>query len=134
MTETMLTYTTLERVSCPSCGIPFAIPEQMRKNKREDGGDYYCPNGHILTFGDTELKQLRRKLAAEQQVVNYERQRRCDEQDAHGRTQRRLSATQGVVTRTKKRVGGGACPCCNRYFKILDRHMRSKHPDYKDAR
>lgn len=29
----------------------------------------------------------------------------------------------------KKRVQGGACPCCNRHFVQLERHMATKHPE-----
>lgn len=31
----------------------------------------------------------------------------------------------------KKRVGNGVCPCCNRTFENLSRHMSCKHPEYK---
>lgn len=42
-------------------------------------------------------------------------------------------ALKGVVTRTKKRVGNGVCPCCNRTFQQLARHMEAKHPEYADS-
>jgi hypothetical protein len=35
------------------------------------------------------------------------------------------------MTRIKKRVAAGVCPCCNRSFKDLARHMAGQHPDYK---
>ena len=37
---------------------------------------------------------------------------------------------KGQVTRIKKRVANGVCPCCNRTFKDLAAHMSTQHPDY----
>jgi hypothetical protein len=28
------------------------------------------------------------------------------------------------------RIGNGVCPCCNRSFTNLRRHMTTKHPEY----
>lgn len=44
---------------------------------------------------------------------------------------RQLSAARGQVTRIKNRVGNGVCPCCNRSFGNLHRHMQTKHPGWK---
>lgn len=44
--------------------------------------------------------------------------------------QRALRATKGRLTKTKKRIANGVCPCCNRHFVNLERHMTGKHPDY----
>lgn len=41
--------------------------------------------------------------------------------------------TKGVVTRTRNRIANGVCPCCDRSFTNLQRHMASKHPDYAHA-
>jgi hypothetical protein len=30
-------------------------------------------------------------------------------------------------------VANGVCPCCNRTFQNLARHMAGKHPDYEEA-
>jgi len=138
MTQTMTsTGVTLQVTSCCVCGTEFAVPLAMLRARQESGGDLYCPSGHCLTWNETEVKELRRQLAGEQQKVNMEREyvrcerlRRMAEQERHEHTKRRLSATQGVVTKTKKRVGGGACPCCNRFFPKLRKHMKSKHPEY----
>lgn len=44
---------------------------------------------------------------------------------------RKCSAIKGVATRIKRRVSAGVCPCCNRTFQCLARHMATKHPDYQ---
>ena len=132
MTQTLLaTGLTLEVTSCCMCGVEFAVPAKMIAEKREIGGSLYCPNGHCLTWGDTELKRIRRKLAVEQQRLNTQKEYTRVERERCEATERRLSATKGVLTKTKKRVGGGACPCCNRWFQKLADHMKCKHPQYK---
>jgi hypothetical protein len=30
----------------------------------------------------------------------------------------------------RKRIQSGVCPCCNRTFENLGRHMKSKHPAF----
>ncbi|HEX9950777.1 MAG TPA: hypothetical protein VGB53_03340 [Rubricoccaceae bacterium] len=39
------------------------------------------------------------------------------------RQKRRAAAQKGAHTRTKKRIAAGVCPCCNRTFQDLARHM-----------
>lgn len=41
----------------------------------------------------------------------------------------RTNAYKGNVTKLKKRASAGLCPCCNRHFTNLQRHIASKHPD-----
>ena len=43
---------------------------------------------------------------------------------------RRMAAAKGELTKMKKRVGNGVCPCCNRQFVNLQRHMATQHPGY----
>lgn len=31
----------------------------------------------------------------------------------------------------KNRVANGVCPCCNRHFENLERHMKGQHPDFQ---
>lgn len=37
------------------------------------------------------------------------------------------------VVRHKKRAAPGLCPCCNRSFVGLSRHMKTKHPQYVES-
>lgn len=41
-----------------------------------------------------------------------------------------MHAARGQVTRLKNRAAAGVCPCCNRTFHQLVRHMAAKHPDF----
>lgn len=120
----------LEVQSCVSCGIHFAAPEHFLNKRRQSGGTFYCPNGHSLSWTETEIdrlkKQVKQKDDALARQIAYTDQVRAD----RDHVERRLSATKGVLTRTKNRVSKGVCPCCNRHFVNLQRHMQGQHPEY----
>lgn len=40
-------------------------------------------------------------------------------------------AAERELKKIQTRVKGGVCPCCNRSFVQLTRHMKTKHPDYE---
>lgn len=37
---------------------------------------------------------------------------------------------KGEVTKLKKRIANGVCPCCKRSFCNLAAHMKTQHPEY----
>lgn len=121
---------TLELITCGKCGIVYGMPEHFVKERRESGASFFCPNGHERVFGEPEIGRLKKELAAkERQVKQYQGWYKAEQSD-HEHTRNRLRSTKGVLTKTKKRVGNGVCPCCNRTFKDLARHMVGQHPDY----
>jgi hypothetical protein len=123
----------LETITCwahEGCGVVFAVPRTLLSSLREHKGTLHCPKGHRLGFGDSEADKLRVRL--EQEERRTERQRKEKEwaqQDA-AKAKRSASAYKGKLTATKNRVGHGVCPCCNRTFQQLARHMKCKHPNY----
>ncbi len=134
MSDTFLISQTFRVQTCCTCGIDFAMTCAHEDRLRETHEWFYCPHGHKQCYtGKTDAENLRVELAAT--VASLERSR------AYGRrrgemlhhAERRLSATKGVVTRIKNRVSKGVCPCCNRTFKDLARHMKTRHPDFADA-
>lgn len=116
-------------VTC-TCGILFAIPENLHrsalKHRGPTGWQISCPLGHTWHFTaayvDEEAK-LRNELERERRYSAHV-VARLDQAEAS------LSATRGVVTRMKRRASAGVCPCCNRTFQQLARHMATKHPDF----
>ena len=76
---------------------------------------------------EEKLRQERDRLIQRMAEKDDEIKRQRDRKEA---AQRQASAFKGVVTRTKNRIAGGACPCCNRTFQNLARHMATKHSDY----
>lgn len=110
---------------CFRCGVLFAIPSDLRKQLLDDRSrSFWCPNGHPQHYiGKTdEQKQRERAERLERQLANRDEDLRS--------TRASLIATKGVLTRTRKRVANGVCPCCNRSFANLQRHMDGQHPDY----
>lgn len=114
---------TLLRISCAACGIEFAVPEHWNNKRHESGADFWCPNGHCLTYGESAASKLRRER-------NRLKQQLAEKDDAIAHLERSRAATQGQVTKLKKRAKAGVCPCCNRTFQNLARHMQNKHPDF----
>lgn len=121
--------TTYTVIDCYKCGTLFAVPEQVRQEWLNNGRDFYCPNGHQQHYTESLHTKLEKEQAA----------RRLAERRANARLEllhaeeRSHAATRGVVTKQKKklaRVAHGVCPCCNRSFPDLARHMETKHPDY----
>ncbi|MGH2556397.1 MAG: hypothetical protein ACRDHO_11845 [Actinomycetota bacterium] len=110
---------------CGLCGVDFAWPDWMNKKSREDGSSFYCPNGHRIGYGETENDKLQQRLRSMEARLQHER----DQREA---TERSLAAKKGQVTKLKKRVGKGVCPCCNRHFVNVERHMASEHPEYSE--
>jgi len=126
-------FLTLDTITCGAtdCGITFAVPQRWREQKQKDHSTFYCPNGHPRAYhGESAEEKLRRdrdllaqRVAQRDDEINRQRDMR------HG-VERRLSATKGIVTRIKNRVGHGVCPCCTRTFQNLTSHMKNQHPDY----
>jgi hypothetical protein len=112
---------------CGSCGIVFAFEEDFDTTRRRDHSSWYCPNGHSFSYtGPSDVEKLRSEL-------EEERQRRKAARDLLDHEQRSHAATRGHLTRTKKRIAAGVCPCCNRSFAQLSRHIATQHPDYLPA-
>lgn len=117
---------TLETTTC-WCGAPMALPDTVLRNARELGNDLYCPaTGHKFRFG-SEVDALRKKLEAE-------RSRNTALTDQLRAAERQVSSAKGQLTKARKRAAAGVCPCCNRSFVQLARHMATKHPDYSPTR
>ncbi|HXF63047.1 MAG TPA: hypothetical protein VNK95_15590 [Caldilineaceae bacterium] len=123
----------LESVTCAQCGIVFGLQDAFLAMLRETGAGFCCPNGHSLRFGESTVDRLKKELAAaKRQSQQYERWYRAEQAD-HQHTRNRLRAVKGQLTKTRKRVAHGVCPCCNRYFKDLARHMAGQHPEFVQA-
>lgn len=128
---------TLETLDCCNCGVTFAMPARLLRKFREEGGTFYCPTGHAQLFATSEVEKLKKQLAEEKKKLaaekkyNEEAWAYADQvRDERDQAKASLRATRAAHTRTKKRLAGGVCPCCNRHFPQLRAHMTDKHPDY----
>lgn len=138
MSTIFIESTQLCTVNCASCGVLFALPEEMNDQRRRDGEAFHCPSGHRNVYNpNDETARLKRQLAQTQ--TDLERQeaevRRVRESRdlANKRAEferQRANGFKGAMRKTKKRVGAGVCLCCNRTFSALARHMAAKHPEH----
>ena len=117
-------YVTIVGETCCNCGIAFGMPDSFMRQKRRDTTNFFCPNGHPQHYAVSEVDKLRKQLELQKAATEYERARAQ-------RIDRQLVASRGQITRTKNRVANGVCPCCNRTFQDLGRHMTTKHCDYR---
>ena len=129
--STQVHVTTLWVEECYKCDMFFGISKQFERARRKDHKSFYCPAGHRQHYpAQSDEEHLKEELMRAQEEVNRNRtalQAARAERDFANRSR---SSVKGHLTRTKNRVGNGVCPCCNRTFKDLARHMQGQHPDY----
>ncbi|KJL49518.1 hypothetical protein RS84_00231 [Microbacterium hydrocarbonoxydans] len=119
------TYTgTLTIVECPACHMDFGVTPQFVEARRNDHKSFYCPTGHSMNYGQkSEAEMLRERLRFTEGALTHTR-------DQLQMTEYQRRAQKGQNTRLKNRIAAGVCPCCNRSFQDLRRHMAGQHPDY----
>lgn len=132
MATTMIpeVHVTLEATTCAACGIYFAMPSGLLATRRKDAQAFYCPNGHSLSYHESEADRLQKKLAAKEaelaRTTDYLKGARARSDELLTR----INGYRGVVARTKRRVSKGVCPCCSAKFKNLKEHMQQEHPKW----
>lgn len=128
--STLTNITTFEIETCCNCHVQFAIPTELHNRRLRDHRDFWCPNGHGQRFtGETEEQRLRKQLErAERRAANANEDARVERAECLA-TKRQLAATKGQLTKTRKRIAHGVCPCCQRTFQNVARHMASQHPE-----
>jgi len=120
-------------INCHRCSTPYLLPEELYKAaKASETINFYCPYGHAAHYpaGETEEIRLRRERDRLAQQIAYKDDRIKSLKDDLVATERQRAAARGQVTKIKNRVGHGVCPCCNRTFENLHRHMTTQHPTF----
>jgi RNase P subunit RPR2 len=116
----------LKEMVCQQCGCVHAIPQAMYDRCARLGGYWHCPNGHSWGWEKgaehTRIKELERKLAEEQA-------RKVEALSRENMERLRADTAEKARKRLIKRASAGVCPCCNRTFENLARHMKTKHKD-----
>ncbi|MGC4008837.1 MAG: hypothetical protein QM805_07600 [Pseudomonas sp.] len=126
----------LEEETCCVCHIRFGMPRSFQQDARKNSSIYFCcPNGHRQHYNDevNEREKLRRERDMLKQNAAYLEDRNRELEAAATRSQRQAVAYKGVATKMKNRVKNGVCPCCNRTFVDLARHMHMQHPEFDNV-
>lgn len=115
---------TLVPMTCPAdgCGVVYALSEWYQRERRKDGNSWHCPNGHSLSYRNAIKSDTERLREAETRETALRDQLRAAACEAE--------KIRGVLLRDRHRFANGVCPCCNRSFENVARHMTTKHPDY----
>lgn len=117
-------------LQCSQCGVNYFFPEKWCLTAGTEKTSWRCPNGHGQQFKVSQLDAMRRerdRLAQRIAEKDDEIKRQSEMRQA---AERREVAAKGQATKLRKRIGNGVCACCNRSFPNLERHMKSKHPEF----
>ena len=130
------TYTgTLHVLECCNCGMVFGMTRDYERRKRSDHTAFYCPAGHRQYFnGESDKEKLQCQLDNERNRTNRLHGEVSEQMVIIRQKERQVAAHKGVATKRGKkldRVANGMCPCCNRSFKNLERHMKGQHPNFR---
>lgn len=118
------------QIVCYKCSISFFVPNNYYRDRQNDSARFFCPAGHGQIFTDGNIARLEKQLAQQRKRTEWAESARDQARSDAKYEGKRASAFKGHLARTRKRVAHGVCPCCNRTFKQLARHMSSQHPDY----
>jgi hypothetical protein len=111
---------------CGTCGVYYTVPEFVNQNHRRLGGYSFCPNGHQWGWRSGTER-------AEQEAIRQERDRlkqdaaRLEEEIAAEK--QRTKDAEKKYLQARRRAVAGVCPCCNRTFQNMQKHMLTKHPN-----
>lgn len=122
----------LTSFTCGECGGVYALAERYRKQKHAKGGYWNCPYCQCSWgYSESDTDRLKEELAQKEAQIKRE-QTRTRTARADATYHKNVARSQkGAKTRLKNRIANGVCPCCQRTFKQLARHMKNKHPNYK---
>jgi hypothetical protein len=116
--------------TCHRCKTPFAMSEQVydTMSRMKEGGTFYCPLGHPQHYvtGESDLDKVRRER---DQLKQNEAYLHDQIREAREDAKKQVAVERGKLTKFKNRVNAGVCPCCNRTFANLARHMKTKHSE-----
>jgi hypothetical protein len=131
MSTTYDAVASLTTMQCGPCGGTYAISEAYRAKKAQEGGYWHCPYCQCSWgYAGSENARLKQAVEDERQRVAVANERAAEFRRMAETQGRRAAAARGQVTKIKKRVANGSCPCCRQSFANLAAHMASQHPTY----
>ncbi len=122
--DLIVTFTPMD---CANCGFTFAVPSAWWQEKHDTHKSIYCPRCKSGSYWpeESDEEKLRAQLVSARDMLDTARW----ERDFN---ERRRRAEKAAKTRIKNRVAKGVCPCCNRTFQNLAKHMAGQHPEYTE--
>lgn len=120
---------TYVEITCPVCRYVFCIDSDTDATLRLSHNNFWCPicKGQMNYSGPSKME---RELASLKENLKWAQERADRAMNDAAYYKRQRDAQKGQVTRLKNRAAAGMCPCCNRHFTNLERHMGTKHPEF----
>ncbi len=130
-----LTYTGKLTVIKCWCGMRHAVPDELWEEARRKGKrEIYCPLGHSAMYNSNpEMDRVRKECDDANERARRESDRVARLMAENDQLAASRRSIKGVVTKLKKRIVNGVCPCCKRAFTNLKAHMHTKHPDFANT-
>ena len=121
----------MKTITCVRCKMQFGLSDGFYEVACQTEQVFFCPAGHEQHFrlGPTDAEKLRKELDEVRRDRDRAKQRQAMIEDERDAAKRQAAGYKGVATRLKNRAKAGICPCCNRHFENLARHIAAKHPD-----
>ncbi len=120
--------------ACIKCGVAIWASSEHQAELVRSKGTFYCINGHSQVYSsnatERELAEVKRKLEVEQRQREWAQQRATSANERAEHAERSASSYKGKLRSVKERAKNGVCPCCQRSFVQLQRHIATKHPGY----
>ncbi|MEQ8636877.1 helix-turn-helix domain-containing protein [Gimesia maris] len=114
----------LVHISSGCCNIEFGLPRSLYDECKEEGTEFHCPKcGCSRVFVEPEKQKLKKEI---ERLKGRVHSSECKRRDAESQR----NAARKSHRKMRDRVKNGVCPCCNRSFDNLLKHMKSKHPEY----
>lgn len=118
-------------VECAKCGLLFSLTQNFCDRRHKDHKPFYCPNNHYNYWPqESDEEKLKKEKAALVRELQAEKNHKNFYKEEAKQQRRSAGAFKGQVTRIKNRIANGVCPCCNRSFTNVRRHMNSQHPEF----
>jgi hypothetical protein len=136
--KTIYHSTALTTLECCKCGGVIGLNSVWVANAQSVGHQkhqFWCPYcGTTQGWGgqsqhEKEVAALKKEQERLASALHWQEQRKQEAQREAEHFRRSRDGMKGVVSKIKKRVGRGVCPCCSRSFSDLRRHMECKHPE-----
>lgn len=122
---------TMVTVACCNCGIVFGMPSDFNDRCKDDENRYfYCPSGHSQHYSKSTSMKLKEELDKVREQKEHQQRQRQLAEESQRRVEIELKKNKTKLRNIKTRVANGICPCCNRTFINLQRHMHTKHPEF----
>jgi hypothetical protein len=129
-------------IKCHRCKsdmwIPAALDEAAQAAKEVI--TFYCAYGHSQHYikGESqetilrrERDRLKQREAQLMDAVNDEKRRREIAESSFVKAETSRTLAQKKLVKLKARAATGTCPCCNRNFSELQKHIATKHPTFR---